>query len=249
MNLLSQEETARLILLSRTGDRTARDRVCMANQRMVAKIAHGFWVRQRSLGFTLEDLMGYGQEGLLGAIDRYDVNGRASFSTFAYDTIWGTISNYIGDLGLLIRLPRNHWHLRNKVEASEKAGETASDRDVAERFHVSMGVAKQLRRRISQTRDVPMSEISGMSSHADVDGQIDAISIVERLMRATVLTDAQRAIIAEVYEVGPRNPEAMRRVSGKSSLEKRAIANLAQTAKRFGISLEGCIREPLQQSA
>lgn len=75
---LPREKQRELLLISRAGDRRARDKLVCSMGSFVYQCARKF-VRP---GVELDDLMSAGQEGLLVAIDRYDPD-RGCLTTYA----------------------------------------------------------------------------------------------------------------------------------------------------------------------
>ena len=97
--LLSASEERELLSRSHAGDRSARDALVLHNQRLVDEIAKmrlNSRVKRAGCelrGMTLQDLIGWGQLGLLKAIDRFDLSQPVKFSTFAWRLVNQAMSN------------------------------------------------------------------------------------------------------------------------------------------------------------
>ncbi len=74
-------------------------------------------------GEPLDDLIQVGSIGLLNAIDRYDPERGAKFSTYATPTIMGEIKRYFRDKSWNLKVPR---HLQELNWAATKAVDTLS---------------------------------------------------------------------------------------------------------------------------
>ena len=70
-----------------------RDKFIVSNMNMVYRIAHKYYIKGSKYEF--DDIVSYGTEGLIKAVDTYDVNKNYQFSTYAYHVINNTILGYI----------------------------------------------------------------------------------------------------------------------------------------------------------
>ena len=67
----------------------------------------------------LDDLIQVGSIGLLNAIDRYDPDSGAAFSSFAVPTILGEIKRHFRDRTWSVRVPRGLQELSGRIRAAE----------------------------------------------------------------------------------------------------------------------------------
>ena len=81
--LINRQEEIRLAILIANGDTAARDKLIVSNLRLVVKIAHEF----RNRGLYLNDIIAYGNTGLIEAVDKFDAKKAIArgnkFSTYA----------------------------------------------------------------------------------------------------------------------------------------------------------------------
>lgn len=87
----SPDEVRELLSRARAGDESARERLVRTNLRLVASIANRF----HRPGVDWDDLFQVGCIGLVKAIDRFDLNFRVRFSTYAVPVIMGEIRQYL----------------------------------------------------------------------------------------------------------------------------------------------------------
>lgn len=101
------------------------------NQRLVMKIATRYWAISAQTCLTLDDLIGYGNEGLIKAIEKFDLNSGNAFSTYA--TLW--IKQVI-----LRRVADEAWTIRIPVHVQEKLNKLGSieSRQMRELGHLDM---------------------------------------------------------------------------------------------------------------
>lgn len=104
--LLTHEQTLKLIVAIREGDKKAEDTLVKHNVRLVMKIADKYHNR----GVPFSDLVSEGLIGLCVAMKRYDPAHGTKFSTYATYWIRQKIGRAITDQSSLIRLPI-HIHL------------------------------------------------------------------------------------------------------------------------------------------
>ncbi|WP_018131927.1 RNA polymerase sporulation sigma factor SigF [Effusibacillus pohliae] len=90
---LSDEQVKELIAKSQTGDQEARERLVMANQRLVWSVVQRFLNR----GYEPDDLFQIGCIGLMKAIDKFDLSYDVRFSTYAVPMIIGEIQRFLRD--------------------------------------------------------------------------------------------------------------------------------------------------------
>jgi RNA polymerase sigma-B factor len=92
-----------------------RDEMIESNMSMVRKIAQKHRKRAAVLGLDLEDVISYGMEGLIGAVDRFDPERGWAFSTFAYPTIEGSIRRKLRDWNVGAKVPRKFRECINHI--------------------------------------------------------------------------------------------------------------------------------------
>ena len=77
--LINTEEEIRLAARIKDGDEEAKSKLITSNLRLVVKIAHDF----KGLGIPLQDLISEGNMGLLRAVEKFDPDKGAKFSSYA----------------------------------------------------------------------------------------------------------------------------------------------------------------------
>ncbi len=89
---LKQKECEDLLIKAKQGDKDAKDKLVIANIRLVLSIVQRFSNRANS-----DDLFQSGMVGLMKAIDGFDSKFNVRFSTYAVPMISGEIRRYIKD--------------------------------------------------------------------------------------------------------------------------------------------------------
>lgn len=115
-SLLNASEERDLGAASRRGDTEARDRLVMANLRLVISIAKEFTGR----GLSLDDLVGEGNLGLIRAAKEFDPSFGTRFSTYASYWIKESIRRALITTTAPIRLPAHMVTLITKWRRAER---------------------------------------------------------------------------------------------------------------------------------
>ncbi|CAG7594089.1 RNA polymerase sigma factor RpoD [Peptoniphilus tyrrelliae] len=96
----------------------------LANEKLVYKYAKYYYHGYRPRCLDIDDLVELGQEGLLKAAERFDLNRDISFSTYAVYWIRQSISRGIQDVGDTVRIPVHLSEKINKLNILEKKSES-----------------------------------------------------------------------------------------------------------------------------
>lgn len=134
---LDDGEVKRLIALSQSGDRVARETLVGCNVRLVWSVVQRFLNR----GYEAEDLFQIGCIGLLKSVDKFDLSYDVKFSTYAVPMIIGEIQRFLRDDGTL-KVSRSLKELANKVrkmkdELSKTLGRLPTLNEVAEQLGIT----------------------------------------------------------------------------------------------------------------
>ncbi len=121
-----------------TGSEEARDELIEMYLNLVRYLAHRF----RNRGEPVDDLIKVGTIGLIKAIDRFDLERKVEFTTYATPTIVGELKRHFRDKGWAIKVPRRLQELSFKVNRAVEALTQQNQRspsvaDIAEYLEVS----------------------------------------------------------------------------------------------------------------
>lgn len=183
---LTEEETKGLLARYKNdGDFTAREKVATANLRLVLKLAQAYI----GMGMDFEDLVQVGNEGLLCAIDKYDVEKGGKFSLYAAHWIKHFMRRYGLDKNKLVRTGD---YARNKDRQNTfvSIDEPIDDAD---------GNSNKF------SDIIPDDNARSPMETAVVN---DGIMVMMEMARS-VLTDIERQVLLARYGVGTDNGKAM----------------------------------------
>lgn len=119
MPILSREEEAELATKIKAGDMMARDKLIEHNLRFVVLVVKESpnWMTSN---VPMEDLIQFGNEGLLKASMRWVPKGNAKFASYARKFIQSAVSRGVENTGTLIRLPVNIGEQMRKMHYTER---------------------------------------------------------------------------------------------------------------------------------
>ncbi len=109
------------------------DAITLGNLRLVVKTARYY----RITGIDINDLISYGNMGLLTAITKYDVNGGYKFSTVATQHIRAAIARGMRSSERAIPLPSYAVTLHNKISNYLAQHASAESEEIATALHIS----------------------------------------------------------------------------------------------------------------
>lgn len=117
---LSKEEVCTLIPLAKNGDRKAMGRIINSCSKLIVKTANHYMGQ----GVPVIDLVQEGNLGAIEAVYRFDINGGATFVSYARLWIRKYINDSVATVGRTVRFPMNK---EFEIFKLKKAGKDAGD--------------------------------------------------------------------------------------------------------------------------
>ncbi len=200
------------------GDRAAREKVIQEQLPLAEFLARKFAGR----GEPVDDLVQVASVGLIKAVDRFDVDRRIEFSTYATPNILGEIKRYFRDKGWAMRVPRGLQELRQSAkeairDETVKSGRSPTIGELAEALSSDVeSVAEALtlgRAYNTASLDAPVSQEDNggdtiLDLQADDESPIDGLEDKVLLQRAMEhLKEQQRRILDLRYNEGKTQTE------------------------------------------
>lgn len=221
--------------------RRAKDRFARANLRLVLKVAGFYESKCGKLEF--DDLVQFGNIGLIRAIEKFDSERGYKFSTYACAWIRQSIQRGIASQSRTIRLPTNAYDdlvkIKKMVALHKASGSTEhlSDEDIAAELGIPFGRYMQMRRVWLDTWSTDVSA----KQHGDGEG----VSILECLTSGSMayapeIEDDERekqwqALSSAIDQLPPKEREIM---VARYGLDGRDPERLSDVGKRLGVSRE-----------
>lgn len=114
--LLDEQEERNYLAKAQEGDKEARDLMINHNLKLVVNVAKRF----NNRGVEMEDLIQEGSEGLIVAIERFDLNSDYKFSTYAYYWIMQRIYKVVQNKSRTIRVPVYIHEMINRISIAKE---------------------------------------------------------------------------------------------------------------------------------
>jgi RNA polymerase primary sigma factor len=230
--LLTRQEEHNLARRVRRGDVAAKERMVLANLRLVISIAR----RYQGMGLPLADLIGEGNLGLIKAVDRFKFEKGYRFSTYASKWIRQAVTKSLATDSRTVRLPANVIEIIRKVRAVEesllqKSREEPAEQEVCNRVGVSPS-------RYAQVTNA--SSTVSLDSPCSPDGEVSLHEILADTSRRPPDDMAFRRIdSSKLAELLAKLSKRERRIlSYRFGLEDGNLRSLAETGKMVGITRE-----------
>lgn len=189
---LSHEATMELVKKSQDGDMEAREKLMIANERLIWHVTKRFLNR----GYDQEELFQIGAIGLLKAIDKFDTAYTVKFSTYAVPTIIGELQRFMRDVGGPVKVSRSIKELAAKCRAAKaelfvKLQRTPTQQEVAD----AVGVP------LIDVNEALLSSVNNVSSihetaYANVDGS-EPITLEEQIANTDNIDWMEQIILRE----------------------------------------------------
>ncbi len=234
---LKNEETLKLLELSRKGDKKAREKLINGNLRLVLSVIQRFTGRCDSP----DDLFQVGCIGLIKAIDNFDLSQGVQFSTYGVPMIIGEIRRFLRDNNS-VRVSRSmrdtaYHAMQIKEEFINENNREPTVEEIAEKMHLPVRQVVIALEAVVEPVSLyePVYSDSGDTifvvdqlgdSNSECDW-IDEISIKEAIKK---LSDREKQILHKRFMVGRTQTEVAEEIgisqAQVSRLEKAAMDKL-----------------------
>ena len=194
-----------LVRYHKHGDQNARERVIQEQLPLAEFLARKFAGR----GEPLDDLIQVASVGLIKAVDRFDVDRKIEFSTYATPNILGEIKRYFRDKGWAMRVPRGLQELRQSAkeairDGTVKTGRSPTIQELAETLNSNIeSVAEALtlgRAYNTASLDAPVSQ-DDKEGDTIMDLQADENSPIDGLEDKILLQKAMENLKYQQQEI------------------------------------------------
>jgi RNA polymerase primary sigma factor len=240
--LLKRHEEDELARLVQEGDLEARERMILSNLRLVIKVAKEY----DQLGLPLGDLINMGNIGLMTAVERFEPERGAKFSTYAVWWIRQGMLRGLSNQARTVRLPTHKIqqinHLKRVKEQLDMAlGREALDTELAVEAQVPVGRVRAL---LSMSRnaislDTPLGsdtdDTLGSTLAEDPSKTPNALSErldLHRHVRGYLekLHPRERLILTRRFGLDGKNPETLEQIGADYHVTRERIRQIEAKA-------------------
>ncbi|MCF7854161.1 MAG: RNA polymerase sigma factor RpoD/SigA [Candidatus Pacebacteria bacterium] len=250
--LVTRKEEVELAGRISAGDDAARQKLIRSNLRLVVKIAHDF----KGLGLPLVDLISEGNIGLMRAVDKFDPNKGAKFSSYAAWWIKQSMRRALANQSRTIRIPVQSAGKINKIKTvrtklAQSLGREPTDAEIADELDFSERTVSVLRRSGIKSFSLNESIQEGESGDfEDVIADLDSAApdeIAEEaesnefLLRLVEdLDERERLILTKRFGLDGTSPKTLQELSGLvgrtrervRQIQYQALAKLKKKLKK-----------------
>lgn len=252
--ILTAEEEKILAKKYQNGDKEAKQKLIEHNLKLVVSIAK----RYTNNGLSLDDLIQFGNEGLMIAAEKYNPEKECKFSTYATWWIRQSVTRSLADHSRTIRIPVHMHEIILKVKKAtgiymkENYGELPTEKQLSEILNISEDKIRQARELMQYTVSFssPIGNEDGDDTLGDIiedknvsiDGDLDHVYMKEltrTLLGDKKINDREREVIKlrfgfydrkyTLQEVGDMLGVTRERIR---QIEKKALMKLRKTATR-----------------
>lgn len=242
--LLTPEKERELARRARLGDEEAKDKLTLANLRLVISIAR----RYTGKGIPMPDLIQEGNLGLMRAVEKFDEQRGCRFSTYASWWIRKAIQRAVNEQSRIIRLPGYmlesvHALMKTSGELKQLLGRVPTVNELAQAMKMDVSQVSNLMRVMPDpvSLEVPITE-SGEVSLMDVVSGEDADSPEAALERKAgiqrldlvlkSLNQREQTVIRMRYGLDDNDPMTLEEVSRALRTTRERIRQIEARALR-----------------
>ncbi len=242
--LLTAEEEIRLAEEISQGNQAARDRLIVANMRLVVSIAKHYVGR----GMPLLDLIQEGYSGLIKAVEKFDHTKGYKFSTYATWWIRQSITRAIADQARTIRIPVHMVETISKVKKAQnlllhKNGHEPTIDEISKELNMAPERVREVIR-IAQdpvSLEAPVGEeedsylgdfIPDEDAPAPIDAAMQSVFRDELNKALDTLPERERDVLKFRYGIGSDRAHTLEEVGREFKVTRERIRQIEAKALR-----------------
>ncbi|MDD7351409.1 MAG: RNA polymerase sigma factor RpoD [Clostridia bacterium] len=242
--LLTTEEEVELAKRMNEGDVSARDKLSVANLRLVVSIAKRYVGR----GMHFLDLIQEGNLGLMKAVEKFDYERGFKFSTYATWWIKQSITRAIADQARTIRIPVHMVETINKLgrvsrNLLQTLGREPSAAEIAEKMGITedkvieiQKIAQDpvsLEKPIGEEEDSHLGDFIEDNSSVSPAEKAEAAMLREHLLQVlSTLTPREQEVLIMRYGIKDSRPKTLEEVGKEFNVTRERIRQIEAKALR-----------------
>lgn len=240
--MLTQEQTAELVELAKTGDDLAKEKLITLNSPLIKSVVK----RYLNKGIEYDDLYQLGALGFVKAINNFDASYNVKFTTYAVPMIAGEIKRFLRDDGS-VKVSRSIKHtaiqIKNFIaDYNKKFGENPSLEVLSKEFNMDVSdvvfameantTPLSLNEKFSEDDD-STSILDKLPDNFSVENYVDKLALREMIKN---LSSREKQVIIMRYYLDKTQSEIAKEL-GVSQVQVSRIENKVLTELKEWIDL------------
>ena len=256
ISLITKEEEIVLAGQIKAGDKNAVLKLIKANLRLVVKIAHDF----KGYGLPLTDLVAEGNTGLIKAVEKFDPEKGAKFSSYAAWWIKQSMRKALANQSKTIRIPVQSSGKINQIKSAkvtlkEKFKREPTDEEIAKFLGINTRTVKSLggiagsivslQSKVVDSEDTEIQNIipdTKVKTSLEVLESKELITTIKKYMK--YLREREKLVLELRFGLNSGKPQTLEQVSQAISRTRERVRQIQnQSVKKIKsiISKEGLI--------
>ena len=217
----------------------AKNTMINCNLRLVVSIAKNYYLQLKPGSLDLLDLINEGNQGLIKAVERFDVDKGNKFSSYAFWWIRQGISRGFQDKDKLIRLPVHMYEKNHKIYKQirmleQSYGRKLTNREISQELNISLEELKEYFNITNEvlSLDLPLKEDHGKEFMLSDIVLWDKDTNVEK----NVIKKEEADTLEELLSTLTSKEEQVLRL--RFGLDDGRERTLSEIGKKFGVTRE-----------
>lgn len=248
--VLTREQEIKIVERRDNGAREeAINQLIDHNQRLVMRYAFRFIQIGLKNGFSFGDLIGSGNLGLRRAAEKFDVNKKCRFATYALPWIFQSVSRVIQEISTTrIRVPVQHWEAYPKIHKAEENFISKNNRSpfpielvdiTGYKTHIVKSYFKYFRKYLSGEEEINGGNfVGGINRTEDKSVEMPSDKVAEyrevrnqlELALSEALNEKEEEIIRDRYGFGRKGKMTLEELGVRRSVTRSRIGQIEKRA-------------------